>query len=155
MKPIKVGDYVQFKAPNTNLVWGKVEYLLTTCPVAGVVLYDTGFPTRIPTSAVIQVLTEEQYYDRRVGLGGIHTGDWDPFDEAAKAHDDAQQMQIDGLPHARPIVYTGDFIRDVAVTTAKGAYAVIFGIPYAVIGGIVGLIRGNSRLTRDEIDRIE
>jgi len=155
VREIKVGNYVQFKAPSTNLVWGKVEYILTTCPVAAVTLVTTGFPVRIPTSAVIQVLTEEQYYDRRVGIGGFYTGDFDPFQAAAQAHDDAMQLQIDGLPHDRPITYTGKFIRDVAVATAKGVYAVIFGIPYALVGGIVGLIRGNSRLTREEIDKIK
>lgn len=155
MKTIKAGDYVQFKAPNTSLVWGKVEYLLDTCPVAGVTLTATGFPARIPTRAIIQTLTEEQFYDRRVGLGPIHTGDWDPFTDAASKHDDAMQKQIDGLPHDRPISYTGKFIRDVAVTTAKGVYAVIFGLPYALVGGVVGLIRGNSRLTKEEIDKIK
>lgn len=93
--------------------------------------------------------------EKLCGLKPFTTWEGDPFNESCAEHDSVMQDQIDGLPHDRPIAYTGKFIRDVAVTTAKGLYAVIFGIPYALVGGIVGLIRGNSRLTREEIDRIE
>lgn len=158
MKEIKVGDYVQILSA-VGRTWAAVEIVYPNYGLPNaqrcLVVNVSGVSVPVSEDQVLMVLTKAEYDDRRVGLGPFHTGDWDPFDEAAKAHDDAMQRQIDGLPHDRPITYTGKFIRDVAITTAKGVYAVIFGIPYAVIGGIVGLIRGNSRLTREEIDRIE
>jgi hypothetical protein len=152
MKPIAVGNYVQLTTP-VGGVWAKVVHLFDNCPLLFVHIVGSDMPMKVRTSSVIQVLTEEQFRDRRAGLGPIHTGSWDPFLADAQAHDDEMQKQIDGLPHDRPIHYTAKFVRNVAITTAKGVYAVIFGIPYAVVGGIVGLIRGNSRLTREEIDR--
>lgn len=79
------------------------------------------------------------------GLKPFETGKWDPFWEDAKPHDRAFNILKTNLDyadnHLSGIKVTGDFASGVINTMAKGAYAVVAGPVYLILGAGYGLIR--------------
>jgi hypothetical protein len=78
------------------------------------------------------------------GLAPFETGSWDPFyrDGECTKHDRAfNEKKLGDSSAPSDAEVTGDFLSGVAGTFLRGAYAVTFALPYAVIGGIGGAIR--------------
>lgn len=95
-------------------------------------------------------MTHEKDDPRHCGLDPLTTGDWDPFQEECYVHDGEFNALKDGNPKHSSFVVARNFIEGVAKTAAKGAYAVIFAVPYALIGGIGGMFRWKQLELRNE-----
>lgn len=78
------------------------------------------------------------------GIWNAETGGWDPYHIlACKPHDIAMAKLKLGYkdPSTSNVKAFGEFSKGVAVTMARGLYAVVMGIPYLVFGGIGGMLR--------------
>lgn len=78
------------------------------------------------------------------GLYPFETGKWDPFwEKSCKPHDIAFERLKHGYqnPEDSNLKVFTDFTGSALETMAQGAYAVSMGIPYIVIGGLLGMVR--------------
>ena len=89
------------------------------------------------------------------GLEPFTTGPWDPYlPNACTPHDQDMQSQKDGKLLRSPFNTAGRFIKNSAIVAAKGLYAVVAFPVYVIIGAIGGLILGNSRLTKEDVEKL-
>jgi hypothetical protein len=85
------------------------------------------------------------------GIGPFETGKYDPFwkSGACPRHDKMMTYQKQGELYESIWDTQSTFACDMAKTTAKevseGVYALIFGVPFALLGGIVGTVLQKRR----------
>jgi len=86
---------------------------------------------------------EARYMNDQCGAKGFKTGAWDPFYRAGDCtkHDAEYEKLLAGLPHDPPWTVTKDFLTHITRTAARGLFAVIAYLPYAIIGGVGGYFR--------------
>lgn len=83
------------------------------------------------------------------GLGKANTGPLDPWwKRACIPHDKAMQAYIDGHPTEGPYQTFGKFTKNIGVGMLQGAYMLLTGIPYWLIGGFGGLFRNQQLANR-------
>lgn len=76
------------------------------------------------------------------GIAPAETGKWDPFwQKACVNHDRDFNALKAGYKDGDALKTFGNFTGSVLSTMAGGAYAVVMGIPYIIVGGIGGLLR--------------
>lgn len=85
------------------------------------------------------------------GLEPFTTGAWDPFwKDEAKNHDKAFAAKKTGYEGKTNGEVAGDFIKGVSIKMVKGAYAVVAGPLYILIGGIGGMFRWMTLGNKDK-----
>lgn len=83
------------------------------------------------------------------GIEPIVTGPLDPWwKRACVPHDKAMQAYIDGHPTEGPYQTFGKFTKNIGVGMLQGAYMLLTGIPYLLIGGVLGLFRNQQLANR-------
>ena len=77
------------------------------------------------------------------GMAPLQTGKWDPFwKSACQNHDKAYNSLKLGLNNGDGgLEVFGQFVSNIGLEMAKGAYAVVAGPFYILIGGVGGLLR--------------
>jgi hypothetical protein len=75
------------------------------------------------------------------GLPPIETGEWDPFWPECAKHDEEYIKLKEGKETKSNLETQTDFAAGVFVTMAQGAYALLAGPAYILIGSLGGALR--------------
>lgn len=80
------------------------------------------------------------------GIEPFATGKGDPLKAACKSHDAAFIRAKLGhpLPGENTLTVFGDFAIDVGTIMLQSTYSLLAGIPYILVGGLLGMIRYNQ-----------